>query len=127
MTREDFLKELKKQMQILNAKIQGEMADFVANEISDRLALYLGLKESEMFDARMARIAAKIGARVFSETEKIRENLAPEMAISSISDNGQSISYHNSAKNYLSSAKDSEIFAGFAEILAPYRRINVVS
>ena len=50
-----------------------------------------------------------------------------EHNISSVSDNGQTISYSDKVKSYLVSIDDSELFSGFSKLLAPYRRVNVAS
>ena len=64
---------------------------------------------------------------LFNISNDNKTSTESDQAISSVSDNGQSVSYSNEVKNYLASTEDNELFAGFAKLLAPYRRINVVS
>ena len=50
---------------------------------------------------------------------------AVDQAISSISDNGQSISYANEVTKYFTTATDDELFTGFSMLLSRYRRVKV--
>ncbi len=70
---------------------------------------------------------ARIASGMFNQTNANVEGGDADIAIHSISDNGQSISYSDKVKNYLATSEDGELFGGFAKLLAPYRRINVVS
>lgn len=96
----------------------------VVSEVYDRVTLYLN---NMTVDSRLERIIARICSGIFSQTANSVSSTDPDVAVSSMSDNGQSISYANEVKNYLSTTEDNELFAGFAKLLAPYRRIDVVS
>ena len=100
-----------------------KLLKFAVGEICDRVSLYLNLPEKADFDRRLVRILANMTCGKFESAA----HRTAERAISSLSDNGQSISYQNAAQSYFATAKDSEIFDGYVEILKPYRRINVVS
>lgn len=109
---------------ILNADItDGELIDFTISEVVDRVLVYLN---DDTLDSKLERIVAKIVAGVFAQN-KSSQNGSPEAAISSISDNGQTISYSSQIKNYLLTTEDAELFGGFSKLLAPYRRVNVAS
>lgn len=115
---------IKKYAKLLNHKIEdGDLLDFVTFEVIDRVLIYLN---DSVLDTKLERIVARIVSGIFAEsTENQDGQLAHE--ISDISDNGQSISYSDKVKSYLVSTDDTELFSGFAKLLAPYRRVNVAS
>ena len=101
-----------------------ELLQFVVEEVVDRVLLYLN---TDILETRLERIVARIASGMFNQTNANVEGGDADIAINSISDNGQSISYSDKVKNYLATSEDGELFGGFAKLLAPYRRINVVS
>lgn len=101
-----------------------DLLTYVINEVYDRTLIYLN---KTSLDENLERIVARIVSGIFNQTFNSSTSTTSDTAISSISDNGQSVSFSNQVKNYLSSADDNELFAGFSKLLAPYRRINVVS
>lgn len=101
-----------------------DLLTYVINEVYDRTLIYLN---KTSLDENLERIVARIVSGIFNQTFNSSTSTTSDMAISSISDNGQSVSFSNQVKNYLSSTDDNELFAGFSKLLAPYRRINVVS
>ena len=101
-----------------------DLLDYCINEICGRVLLYLNTKT---LDEALERIVARIVSGIFNQSVNNQNSTAPDVAISSVSDNGQSVSYSNEVKNYLATADDNELFAGFTKLLARYRRINVVS
>lgn len=115
---------IKEYAKTLNRQIEdGDLLDFVTSEVMDRVLIYLN---DDQLDMRLERIVARIVSGIFAEsTENQDGQISHE--ISSISDNGQSISYSDKVKSYLISAEDTEIFGGFTKLLAPYRRVNVAS
>jgi ABC-type uncharacterized transport system substrate-binding protein len=59
--------------------------------------------------------------------ELTKDNVADvDRAISSVSDNGQSVSYANEVTRYFATASDDELFTGFTALLSRYRRVKVV-
>lgn len=96
----------------------------VVDEVADRVLLYLNRED---LPENIERVVARIVSGIFNQTANAKTSSTADSAISSMSDNGQSISYSNEIKNYLSSADDNELFAGFSKLLARYRRINVVA
>lgn len=115
---------IKDYAKLLNNKIEdGDLLDFVTLEVLDRVLVYLNDYE---LDPKLERIVARIVSGVFAESQaSVDGNIAHE--ISSISDNGQTISYSDNVKSYLVSIDDTELFSGFSKLLAPYRRVNVAS
>ena len=104
------------------------LLDFVIGEVIDRVLLYLN---SNTIPSQLERILANIVntglTRCLKNIEKTKEGTADvDRAISSVSDNGQSISYANEVTRYFSTVKDDELFTGFTELLSRYRRVKVV-
>ena len=124
MTDSEQETRIKNYAKLLNSRIEdGELLDFVTLEVLDRVLVYLN---DNALDQKLERIVARIVSGVFAESQEssdgeLRHN------ISSISDNGQTISYSEKVKSYLVSTDDEELFSGFSKLLAPYRRVNVAS
>ena len=115
---------IKEYAKLLNDKIEdGDLLDFVTLEVKDRVLVYLN---DEVLDTKLERIVARIVSGVFTESIESKDGEL-EHNISSVSDNGQTISYSDKVKSYLVSTDDSELFSGFSKLLAPYRRVNVAS
>ena len=115
---------IKEYAKLLNDKIEdGDLLDFVTLEVKDRVLVYLN---DEVLDTKLERIVARIVSGVFTESLESKDGEL-EHNISSVSDNGQTISYSDKIKSYLVSTDDSELFSGFSKLLAPYRRVNVAS
>lgn len=100
-----------------------DILDFSIDEVADRVLLYLNREE---LPEAIERIVARIVSGIFNQTINTASSTSADSAISSLSDNGQSISFSNEVKNYLATAEDNELFAGYSKLLAPYRRVNVV-
>lgn len=101
-----------------------ELLKYVVDEVVDRVLIYLN---TTTLDTRLERVVARIAVGVFTQTSNNIDSTSPDVAVKSISDNGQSITYSDAIKNYLATTEDGELFSGFAKLLAPYRRVNVVS
>ena len=115
---------IKEYAKLLNDKIEdGDLLDFVTLEVKDRVLVYLN---DEILDTKLERIVARIVSGIFTESLESKDGEL-EHSISSVSDNGQTISYSDKVKSYLISTDDSELFSGFSKLLAPYRRVNVAS
>lgn len=124
MTESEQITRIKNYAKILNTEItDGNLLDFTVDEVIDRVLIYLN---DTVLDIKLERIVAKIVAGVFAQNQA--NNLGEvSHEVSSISDNGQSISYSDKVKSFLISADDTELFGGFTKLLAPYRRVNVAS
>lgn len=122
---EETIKRIKGYLEIINPKpVDDDVLDFIINEILDRVQLYLN---SNQIPAKIERILANV---VNTSLKKCLKNIElsteVDKAISSISDNGQSVSYNNEITKYFTTASDEEIFSGFTSLLSRYRRIKVV-
>jgi hypothetical protein len=100
---------------------ENPLLTFVVDEVADRILLYLN---DTVLDEKLERVAAKVVVAVFNQTNNNKDATGPEQAISSMSDNGQSISYRNEVKNYLATADDGALFGGFSALLARYRKVD---
>ncbi len=100
------------------------LLEYCINEVYDRVLLYLN---DTTLDEALERVVARIVSGIFNQTTNSKSSTESDSAISSLSDNGQSVSFANEVKNYLATTEDNELFAGFSKLLARYRRINVVS
>ena len=100
------------------------LLEYCINEVYDRVLLYLN---DTTLDEALERVVARIVSGIFNQTTNSKSSTESDSAISSVSDNGQSVSFANEVKNYLATTEDNELFAGFSKLLARYRRINVVS
>lgn len=101
-----------------------ELLDYVVEAVIDRTLLYLNRNElNQVFE----RVVADVVGGIFNKYKVNLNNQGTDLAINSVSDNGQSISYANEIRNYLANSTDNELFSGFAGLLNRYRRVNVVS
>ena len=124
MTDSEQETRIKTYAKLLNSRIEdGELLDFVTLEVLDRVLVYLN---DNILNQKLERIVARIVSGVFAESQD-SSNGELSHNISSISDNGQTISYSERVKSYLVSTDDEELFSGFSKLLAPYRRVNVAS
>lgn len=131
---EEQINDIKAYLAIINKDLEtieynySGLIDFIILEVIDRICLYLN---RESIPDKTERIIANIvntnlGKAIAMVNNEDGIAKVPEQAISSISDNGQSISFVNEVKRYFTSTSDEEIFAGFASILSRYRRVKVV-
>lgn len=112
---------IKNYLEIINSKTKDmdeNLIDFVIDEIIDRVELYLN---TENVPEKLNRILANI-----VNTGLKKCNTDDTQVITSISDNGQSISYSNEVMRYFTTTSDEELFSGFTSLLNRYRRIKVV-
>ena len=125
---EEQLARIKDYVETINATAaeasSEDILDFTIDEVCDRVLLYLN---DTGLDEALERVVARIVSGIFNQTYNSQSSTESDQAISSVSDNGQSVSFSNEIKSYLVSTDDNELFAGFSKLLARYRRINVVS
>lgn len=109
----------------LNSKIENEdLLDFAIEDCAGRVLLYLGEKK---LDVSLERIISSMVAMNYARLIDFSKTGEVKQAISSVSDNGQSVSYSLDQKRTLTTAQDDVIFLGFESILKNYRRICVIS
>lgn len=125
---QEQLDRIKEDVKTINSTAAGSsynsLLEYVINEVVDRVLLYLN---DTTLDEALERVVARIVSGIFNQTVNSKDSTSSESAINSVSDNGQSVSFSNEVKNYLATTEDNELFAGFSQLLARYRRINVVS
>lgn len=131
---DDIIANIKKYLHIINKNIDQIEKDnrgllnFAIGEVLDRVQLYLN---SETIPTKLERILANIVnnglKKCLKEIEiSSEDNTAVDQVVTSISDNGQSISYANEVTKYFTTANDEELFTGFSALLSRYRRVKVV-
>ena len=123
----EYLRVVNKNVDEIEQNSEG-LIDFVIGEVIDRVKLYLN---SETIPQQIERILANIVNTGLTRCQKTIERtkegaLDVDRAVSSISDNGQSISYANEVTRYFTTASDDELFTGFTALLSRYRRVKVV-
>lgn len=133
LDKDQFISKLKEKLKAINIAVDNAennaLVDFLALEMADRLSLYLNLDTTNklQYDERLLSISVRVVSYLLQEAKDKVAGSSTETKIQSISDNGQTITFSNIAKNYITTASDSELFGGVANILKPYRRCNVVS
>lgn len=130
LDKDQFISKLKEKLKVVNSITENnDLVDFLSLEMADRLSLYLNLDTTSklQYDERLVSISIRIVSSLLQEAKDKVAGSNTETKIQSISDNGQTITFSNVAKNYIVTASDNELFGGVANILKPYRRCNVVS
>lgn len=123
----EYLRIIHKNVDGIEQNNEG-LIDFVIGEVADRVMLYLNRED---VPSKLWRVLANIVStgltRCQKAIEKTKEGaMDVDRAISSISDNGQSISYANEVTRYFTTASDEELFTGFVALMSRYRRVKVV-
>ena len=108
----------------INAETDADLLEYAIEAVIDRTLLYLNREE---LDQKFEKVVSDVVGGIFNKYKTNENNSGTDLAVSSISDNGQSISYSNEIRNYLANTTDNELFSGFAVILSRYRRVNVIS
>jgi len=116
---------IKENVRIINEKAADDdtLLTYVTEEVVDRVLLYLNDKK---LHPRLNKIVARIVSGIFNQTTATADG-SYDNSVRSISDNGQSITYSVAVKNYMATSEDGELFGGFAKLLAPHRKANVIS
>lgn len=122
-----YLKIINKNIDTIENKNEG-VIDFTIEEVLDRVLLYLGRDDIPTILERILAKMVNNGLKKCLKDIEISEedNTAVDQVVTSISDNGQSISYANEVIKYFTSTTDEELFTGFSALLNRYRRIKVV-
>lgn len=111
-------------VEILNSTITEADVDllgFAVSEMLDRVRLYLNRDDVPVL---VERPIAKVVSSIFNKYKTTGGDADVEREISSVSDNGQSISYSQKVKAYLTTSSDEELFTGVETLLRRYRRLN---
>lgn len=129
MTEEDKtaqVERISEYVVLLNPTITDSDADvnllaFTVSEILDRVRLYLNRVDVPV---DVERMLGKTISSIFNKYKTTTSITDVEQQISSVSDNGQSVSYSTKVKNYLTTGTDEEIFTGVEPLLRRYRGLN---
>ena len=117
---EEQLTRIKGYVQTLDAEIaDGELLDLYVELTVDRVLLYLN---DIVLDPRLEKVVAQV---VISSMNGSKN--AGTQTISSVSDNGQTVSYHQTPIQHYGSKNDQELFSGFTALLNGYRRPHVIT
>ena len=131
---DEIIAKIKEYLKIINPNIDAletsnkGSVDFAIAEVLERVQLYLN---SETIPTKLERILANVVdtglTKCLNKIETSKQDAtAVDQVVTSISDNGQSISYANEVKRYFTTANDEELFTGFSTLLSRYRRVKVV-
>ncbi len=122
---ENQVNRIKQYVSVLNSNIeQDEEFDFNVREIIDRILNYTNRKE---LPVELERIIAKAIINIYKKIENEQNNNGEEeKEISSISDNGQSISFSDKVKTYMINSSDDDLFFGFLTQINRFIKVKVV-
>ena len=115
---------------VLNSEFDGgdSLSELIVETVFDRVLLYLNYpSDVDVLDERLLRVVAQVVLGAWKQAYTTAGSTEADRAISSVSDNGQSVSYANEVQNYLATADDNALFSGFASLLARYRRVHVIT
>ena len=118
LDKNQFISALKDKVQVIHILDNEEseaLAGFLAAEMADRLSLYLNLGPQDMFDERLVNISVRVVLALFEEVKDKLIGTNTNTRVKSLSDNGQTVTFDNVARNYLASASDTELFGGVSE------------
>ena len=97
------------------------LLDYSVDKAVDVTLLYLN---REKLDIKFERIVADIVDAIFTKYKKNQSD-GVDQAISSMSDNGQSVSFFNEVKNHFATGTDREILQSAVHLLNRYRGVKV--
>lgn len=128
-----MVEKIKTNLKIINRKIDQieknnpDLIEFVIQTTIDRVELYLGCELPEKLERILSQVVNNGLKKCLKEIEISEEDdTAVDQVITSISDNGQSVSFANETIKYFTTSSDEELFTGFTSLLSRYRRIKVV-
>lgn len=122
------VERIEEYVRTINATIEDDEEDnalleYATKAVIDRALLYLNRNS---LDERLEKVIADVVVGVFMKIKNNHTSTDVEAAISSISDNGQTVSYSGEVKNYLQTSSDNELFGGFTNVLARYRKARMI-
>ena len=122
---ENQVNRIKQYVSVLNSNIeQDEEFDFNVREIIDRILNYTNRKE---LPVELERIIAKAIINIYKKIENEQNNNGEEeKEVSSISDNGQSVSFSDKVKTYMINSSDDDLFFSFANQINRFIKVKVV-
>jgi hypothetical protein len=133
---EEIIARIKEYVLILDPSLeeQEELLDFSIADVVDRALIYMNrvqliqeFEEDETATIPLPEVLERALARVVvSSFHSAQAIVEKEREASSVSDNGQSISFSGSLASYFGSSSDKELFGEVKSILDKYRIPTVV-
>lgn len=122
---EEQIEKIKSYVEVLSPQIeQDDVFDFNVREVVDRILNHTNRKQLPI---ELERITAKAIISIYKKIENDKENNGEqEKEISSISDNGQSVSYSDKVKTYMINSSDDDLFFGFISQINKFVKAKVV-
>lgn len=122
---EEQIEKIKSYIEVLSPQIeQDDVFDFNVREAVDRVLNHINRKQLPI---ELERITAKAIISIYKKIKNDEENNGEqEKEISSISDNGQSISYSDKVKTYMINSSDDDLFFGFISQINKFVKAKVV-
>lgn len=122
---EEQIEKIKSYIEVLSPQIeQDDVFDFNVRETVDRVLNHINRKQLPI---ELERITAKAIISIYKKIENDKENNGEqEKEISSISDNGQSVSYSDKVKTYMINSSDDDLFFGFISQFNKFVKAKVV-
>ncbi len=122
---ENQVDRIKQYVSVLNSNIeQDEVFDFNVREIIDRILNYTNRNE---LPVELERVLVKAIINIYKKIENEQNNNGEEQKeVSSISDNGQSISFSDKVKTYMINSSDDDLFFGFLTQINRFIKVKVV-
>ncbi|MBK2401750.1 hypothetical protein PT067_08205 [Erysipelothrix rhusiopathiae] len=112
----EMVQEIKKYLQVLEPNIT--ITDVQIDMILNRIKVYLNRSDIPFI------LSSTIAEMIIEQAKMNRKN--DDDTISSISDNGQSISFSNKVFQSMMSQKDVDLFASHTAILNRFRKVGVI-
>lgn len=122
---EKQIEKIKEYVKVLNSQIeQDDIFDFNVKEVIDRI---LNHTNRNQLPIELERVIAKAIVGIYKKIENDESNNGEqEREISSISDNGQSVSYSDKVKTYMVNSNDDDLFYGFLSQINKFVKAKVV-
>ncbi len=122
---ENQVDRIKQYVSVLNSNIeQDEVFDFNVREIIDRILNYTNRNE---LPVELERVLVKAIINIYKKIENEQNNNGEEQKeVSSISDNGQSISFSDKVKTCMINSSDDDLFFGFLTQINRFIKVKVV-
>ncbi len=122
---EKQIEKIKEYVKVLNSQIeQDDIFDFNVKEVIDRI---LNHTNRNQLPIELERVIAKAIVGIYKKIENDESNNGEqEREISSISDNGQSVSYSDKVKTYMVNSNDDDLFYGFISQINKFVKAKVV-
>lgn len=121
---DDQKTRVKEYISVLNSNIDpGMLLDLVLDTVVDRVLLYLN---ETTIAPNLERVIAQVVVNAYQKAVADRTATSSDQDISSVTDNGQTVSFRDSAKRYMATSSDQELFTGFTALLNSYRRPQTI-